>query len=67
MMADELGVQIFARRGKHLTQVTSSGQKIIRLAREVLSKIDAIKAFAGEHIYPDKGSLCVENPHTQAR
>ncbi|WMQ73500.1 MAG: HTH-type transcriptional regulator CysB [Sodalis sp.] len=67
MLEDELGVQIFARSGKHLTQVTPAGQAIIRIAREVLSKVDAIKAVAGEHTYPDKGSLYVATTHTQAR
>ena len=33
MLEDELGIQIFARSGKHLTQVTPAGQEIIRIAR----------------------------------
>ena len=49
MLEDELGIQIFARSGKHLTQVTPWGREIIRIAREVLSKVDAIKSVAGEH------------------
>ena len=35
MLEDELGIQIFARSGKHLTQVTPAGQEIIRIAREI--------------------------------
>lgn len=46
MLEDELGIQIFSRSGKHLTQVTPAGQEIIRIAREVLSKVDAIKSVA---------------------
>jgi len=42
MLEDELGIQIFARSGKHLTQVTPAGEEIIRIAREVLSKVDAL-------------------------
>ncbi len=67
MLEDELGVQIFSRSGKHLTQVTPAGQEIIRIAREVLSKVDAIKSVAGEHTWPDQGSLYVATTHTQAR
>lgn len=67
MLEDELGVQIFSRSGKHLTQVTPAGQEIIRIAREVMSKVDAIKAVASEHTYPNKGSLYVATTHTQAR
>ncbi|MDP0959168.1 LysR family transcriptional regulator, partial [Klebsiella pneumoniae] len=48
MLEDELGIQIFARIGKNLTQVTPAGQEIIRIDREVLSKVDAIKSVAGE-------------------
>ncbi len=55
MLEDELGIQIFARSGKHLTQVTPAGQEIIRIAREVLSKVDAIKSVAGEHTGLTKG------------
>jgi len=62
MLEDELGIQIFARSGKHLTQVTPAGQEIIRIAREVLSKVDAIKSVAGEHPWPDKGSLYIALP-----
>lgn len=67
MLEDELGIQIFSRSGKHLTQVTPAGQEIVRIARDVLAKVDAIKAIAGEHTYPDKGSLYVATTHTQAR
>ncbi len=67
MLEDELGIQIFSRSGKHLTQVTPAGQEIIRIAREVLSKVDAIKSVAGEHTWPDQGSLYIATTHTQAR
>lgn len=61
MLEDELGIQIFSRSGKHLTQVTPAGQEIIRIAREVLSKVDAIKSVAGEHTWPDK-ARCISPP-----
>lgn len=67
MLEDELGIQIFTRSGKHLSGVTPVGQEIIRIAREVLSGVDAIKAVAGEHTRPDEGSLYIATTHTQAR
>ncbi|MGV3344366.1 HTH-type transcriptional regulator CysB [Enterobacteriaceae bacterium LUAb1] len=67
MLEEELGIQIFLRSGKHLTQVTPAGQEVIRIAREVLSRVDAIKSVAGEHTWPDKGSLYIATTHTQAR
>lgn len=67
MLEDELGILIFARSGKHLTQVTTAGQEVIAIAREVLSKIEAIKSVAKEHTCPDQGSLCIATTYTQAR
>ncbi|QNP19788.1 HTH-type transcriptional regulator CysB [Providencia rettgeri] len=67
MLEDELGIQIFARSGKHLTHVTPAGEEVVRISREVLSKIEAIRTVAGEHTYPDRGSLSIATTHTQAR
>ncbi|AKC60578.1 HTH-type transcriptional regulator CysB [Blochmannia endosymbiont of Camponotus (Colobopsis) obliquus] len=67
MLEDELGIQIFIRSGKHLTQVTSAGKEIIRIASDILSKIDAIRFVAKEHTDPNKGKLCLATTHTQAR
>ncbi|AYY80517.1 MULTISPECIES: HTH-type transcriptional regulator CysB [Proteus] len=67
MLEDELGIQIFSRSGKHLTHVTPAGEEIVRLSREILSKTEAIRAAAGEHTYPDRGSLSIATTHTQAR
>lgn len=67
MLEDELGIQIFSRSGKHLTQITPAGKEIIRIAREVLAKVESIKSVAGEHTWPDQGSLYVATTHTQAR
>ena len=67
MLEDELGIQIFSRSGKHLTQITPAGKEIIRIAREVFSKVESIKSVAGEHTWPDQGSLYVATTHTQAR
>ena len=67
MLEDELGIQIFARSGKHLTHVTPAGEEVVRISRDVLSKIEAIRSVAGEHTYPDRGSLYIATTHTQAR
>lgn len=67
MLEDELGIQIFARSGKHLTHVTPAGEEVVRISREVLSKIEAIRSVAGEHTIPDRGSLKIATTHTQAR
>ncbi len=67
MLEDELGVEVFSRSGKHLTQVTPAGEVILRIAGEILRKVDAIKQVAQEYSDESKGSLSIATTHTQAR
>ncbi len=67
LLEDELGVEIFARSGKHLTRVTAAGQSIIDLAGQVLRLADNIKQVAQEHSDERRGSLAIATTHTQAR
>ncbi|KXS39582.1 MULTISPECIES: HTH-type transcriptional regulator CysB [Modicisalibacter] len=67
LLEDELGVEIFARSGKHLTRVTPAGESIIELAGEVLRTVDNIKEVAQEHSDERRGSLSIATTHTQAR
>jgi LysR family cys regulon transcriptional activator len=67
LLEDELGVEIFARSGKHLTRVTPAGQAVIELAGQVLRLTDNIKEVAQEHSDERRGSLAIATTHTQAR
>ncbi|BEI22687.1 HTH-type transcriptional regulator CysB [Vibrio fluvialis] len=67
LLEDELGIQIFERSGKHLTQVTQAGEDIVRIATEILSRVESIKSVAGEHTHPEMGTLNISTTHTQAR
>ncbi|GGW24584.1 HTH-type transcriptional regulator CysB [Vreelandella hamiltonii] len=67
LLEDELGVEIFARSGKHLTRVTPAGQSIIELAGQVLKLAENIKQVAQEHSDERRGSLAIATTHTQAR
>ncbi|MEM1113571.1 MAG: HTH-type transcriptional regulator CysB [Pseudomonadota bacterium] len=67
LLEDELGVEIFARSGKHLTHVTPAGQAILETAGEVLRKVESIKQVAQEYSNERKGSLAIATTHTQAR
>ncbi|GLQ30158.1 HTH-type transcriptional regulator CysB [Litoribrevibacter albus] len=67
LLEDELGVEIFSRSGKHLTHITPAGEEIIRVAGEVLSKVESIKQVALEFSDEKKGSLAIGTTHTQAR
>ncbi len=67
LLEDELGVEIFSRSGKHLTRVTPAGEEILKIAGEILGKVESIKQLAQEYSSPDKGSLSIATTHTQAR
>ncbi len=67
LLEDELGVEIFARSGKHLTHVTPVGETIIAMAGEILRESEKIKQVAQEFSNETQGSLSVATTHTQAR
>ncbi len=66
-LEDELGIPIFVRNGKHLTGMTAAGEKIIKIAGEMLQKTENIKAIANEFRDDSKGTLSIATTHTQAR
>ena len=66
-LEDELGVEIFARSGKHLTRITPMGREILKIAEEVMLKVNSIKQLSKDHNDPDLGSLSIATTHTQAR
>jgi len=67
LLEDELGVEVFARSGKHLTHVTPAGEAILEAAGEVLRKVESIKQVAQEYSNEKKGALSIATTHTQAR
>jgi LysR family cys regulon transcriptional activator len=67
LLEDELGVEIFARSGKHLTHVTPVGTEIIQMAGDVLRRVGNIKKLALEYSNEKQGSLRIATTHTQAR
>ena len=67
LLEDELGVEIFARSGKHLTRITPAGEAILRTAGEILRKVESIKQVAQEFSNERKGTLAIATTHTQAR
>ena len=67
MLEDELGVQIFHRSGKHLTEITPAGREIINIAGEILDRVNNIRHIASEHKDKERGALSIATTHTQAR
>ncbi len=66
-LEDELGVEIFARSGKHLSHVTAAGEQIIAMAGEILRKCENIKQIGKEFSNERAGVLTIATTHTQAR
>lgn len=67
LLEEELGVEVFSRSGKHLTRVTPAGEKIIKIAGEILRKVDNIKNIAQEYSDERVGILTIATTSTQAR
>jgi LysR family cys regulon transcriptional activator len=67
MLEAELGVPIFARNGKHLTEITDAGKQIVAIAGEVLGKAQDIRNIAQDHKDNKAGTIAIATTHTQAR
>lgn len=67
LLEDELGVQIFARNGKHLERVTPAGERILEITERILHEVNNIKRAADEFQAADAGDLTIGTTHTQAR
>lgn len=67
MLEDELGIQIFQRSGKHLSEITTAGRAIIDMAGEILDKAHNVKQLAQEFSDNNRGELSIATTHTQAR
>jgi LysR family cys regulon transcriptional activator len=67
LLEEELGVDIFVRNGKHLTEITPAGQRILEYTRRLLDEEQNIQRIAEEFHDTDRGDLSIATTHTQAR
>lgn len=67
LLEEELGLQIFTRKGKSLGGVTAAGQKVIERARLVMSEVDNIRSLASDFYEEEEGTMSIATTHTQAR
>lgn len=67
LLEEELGFQIFARRGKSLERVTPAGAQVIERARVILSEAANIRTLAANHRGDAAGELVIATTQTQAR
>jgi len=66
-LEDELGVQIFVRRGKRLVALTEPGQLVVRVIERILAETENLKQVGREFSDQESGSLTIATTHTQAR
>jgi LysR family transcriptional regulator, cys regulon transcriptional activator len=67
VLEDDLGFQIFTRRGRSLEAITSAGDEVIKLARRILQDAASIRAFAANASDQNRGNLSIYTTPTQAR
>lgn len=66
-LEDELGVELFVRRGKRLLGLTEPGQELVGIVERILLDTQNIKKLGQQFSNKDKGQLSVATTHTQAR
>ena len=66
-LEQELGVEIFTRRGKRLTGVTAAGHEIVPIVERLLQEQANLRTAAADFRSRDAGELVVATTHTQAR
>lgn len=67
LLEDELGVEIFVRNGKRVTEITPPGKAILAIAQRILQEAENLKQAAQDFSNQDSGSLTIATTHTQAR
>src|SRR5262245_63787517 len=66
-LEEELGVDIFERRGKRFVALTVPGREIVQIVERVLREVDNLRQVGAEFADQAGGSLTVATTHTQAR
>jgi LysR family cys regulon transcriptional activator len=67
LLEEELGMQLFTRKGKSLGGVTAAGEQVIERARVIMAEVDNIRSVASDFYREEEGTLAIATTHTQAR
>jgi len=67
LLEDELGLQLFARKGKSLHRITRAGEQVIKRARTVMNEVEHIRSIAEDFYKEEEGTLTIAATNTQAR
>jgi LysR family cys regulon transcriptional activator len=66
-LEDELGVELFVRRGKRLLGLTDPGKELVEIVERILLDTANIKRLGEQFAAVDRGELNIATTHTQAR
>lgn len=66
-LEDELGVELFVRRGKRLLGLTDPGKELVDIVERILLDTANIKRLGEQFAASDRGELNIATTHTQAR
>ncbi len=66
-LEQELGVQIFERRGRRFVGLTEPGKAVLAIIERLLLETENLKQVGREFAGRDSGALVVATTHTQAR
>ncbi len=66
-LEDELGVELFVRRGKRLLGLTEPGKELAQIVERILLDTANIKRLADQFAKSDRGQMTIATTHTQAR
>ena len=66
-LEQEVGVQIFSRKGKSLVGVTPAGSTIVDYARKILLDVENIRSVGKDLMLEQEGTLSIATTNTQAR
>jgi len=67
LLEEELGLQLFTRKGKSLGGVTAAGEQVIGRARLIMQEVENIRSLASDYYHEEEGTLSIATTHTQAR
>jgi LysR family cys regulon transcriptional activator len=66
-LEDELGVELFVRKGKRLLGLTDPGRELVKIVERILLDAKNVKRLAEQFSNRDKGRLTIATTHTQAQ
>jgi LysR family cys regulon transcriptional activator len=66
-LEDELGIELFVRKGKRLLGLTEPGMELAQIVERMLLDARNIKGLADQFRQRDQGQLTIATTHTQAR